>query len=791
MTPDIIIVLVILGAAVVLLVTEWLPMEVVALLAMGAVAVSGLVGPTDALSGFSNPAVVTVWAVFILSGGLTRTGVANIIGRLVLRISGRREASIIAVIMVSAGLMSAFMNNVAVAALMLPVIMDIARQTGNPASRLLMPLAYGSLLGGLTTKIGTPPNLLVSEVLRENGLNGFSLFDFTPMGLVVMAVGVLFMVLAGRHLLPRRNIADDHRIEAADHIAASYNLRERLFHLRVPSSAAIVGHSLAESRLGILFGLNVIGVQHRDQTILAPSPGEVLQAEDRLTVEGSARQIAQLKHFIQSWTRLHFEPADHVAELIVSADLKVAELAVQDQTPLVGTTLKSAAFRNRFGLNVLAIKRGSSVIRTHLQNTPLKVGDTLLLQGRGEDMTRLSLMKGFQAVSECTREQLMDIYRLDERLRIVRVPQGSVLDGLSLRASRIGVALGIRVLCITRQGVQNAMPGPDDRLAHGDTLLLEGRAEALDVLRNLSQLRVEDEAEVDLQAIQGREGGLVEAILHPHSNLGGQTLAELRFREKYGLNVLAIWRRGRAYREHFLGEMELAVGDAMLLYGPREKFKLLGREPDFVVLTESVQAAPRQEKAALSVAIMLLTLLPAVLNWIPIYIATPVGAAGMVIFGCLTVEEAYRAIEWKGIVLIAGMIPLGTALDSSGAAALIAGQVVAWVGPFGPLAVLGGLIALTFLATCIIPTSALVVLLGPIVLKTAADLSVSPHAMMMAIAMTASSSFMTPISHPANLMVMGPGGYRFTDYFKAGLPLTLVIFAVLMAVLPWLWPFRS
>ncbi len=790
MTLEIIIVLSILTAAVVLLVAEWLPMEVVAILSMGAVAVSGLVRPTEALAGFSNPAVVTVWAVFILSGGLTRTGVANIIGRLVLKISGRKEAAIITVVMLSAGVMSAFMNNVAVAALMLPVIMDIARLTGNPASRLMMPLAYGTLLGGLTTEIGTPPNLLVSEVLRENGLPGFNLFDFTPMGLAVMLAGVLFMVLVGRHLLPRRNIADADRQSASDNVAASYDLKERLFHLRIPPGASIVGHSLAESRLGTLFGLNVIGINRKDRTLLAPGPSEVLQAEDRLTVEGSTRQISRLMHFIRSWTRLHFEPVDHVAELIVSGDLKAAELEVQSQTPLVGATLKNSAFRTRFGLNVLAIKRGGTVIRTNLQSTPLQVADILLLQGRCEDMTRLSQTTGFHAISDCPRDRLVATYHLDERLQRVRIPEGSVLDGLSLRDSRIGVALGIRVLGIIRAGKENAMPGPDDQLAFDDILILEGRAEALQILKNLSELGVEEEAAVDPQSIQDREGGLLEAILHPHSKLGGQTLAELRFREKYGLNVLSIWRKGKAYREHFLGEMKIEVGDAMLLYGPREKFNLLGREPDFLVLTESAQVDPRLDKAKLSVAIMLLTLLPAVMNWIPIYIATPIGAACMVIFGCLTIEETYRAIEWKGIVLIAGLIPLGTALDTSGAAALIAGSVVHWVGPYGPLAVLGGLIALTFLATCIIPTSALVVLLGPIVLKTAADLNVSPHAMMMAIALTASSSFMTPISHPANLMVMGPGGYRFSDYLKAGLPLTLVVYAVLMVLLPWLWPFR-
>ncbi|MBT8363689.1 MAG: anion permease, partial [Deltaproteobacteria bacterium] len=209
MTPEIALVLTILAASVVFLITEWIPMEVTALLSLGAVALTGLVTPVEALSGFSNPAVVTVWAVFILSGGLTRTGVANVIGHFVLRMAGTHETTMIIVIMTTAGVMSAIMNNVAVAALMLPVVMDIARHTGRPPSRLLMPLAYGSLLGGLTTQIGTPPNILVTDALRDAGLKSFTFFDFTPVGLAVMFSGIAFMTFIGRHLLPQRDVAKE------------------------------------------------------------------------------------------------------------------------------------------------------------------------------------------------------------------------------------------------------------------------------------------------------------------------------------------------------------------------------------------------------------------------------------------------------------------------------------------------------------------------------------------------------------------------------------------------------
>ena len=212
------------------------------------------------------------------------------------------------------------------------------------------------------------------------------------------------------------------------------------------------------------------------------------------------------------------------------------------------------------------------------------------------------------------------------------------------------------------------------------------------------------------------------------------------------------------------------------------------REPDFLVLTEAAQEAPREEKAKLALTIMAAVLIPVIMDWVPIYIAVVIGAAFMVLTRCLTMEEAYRYIEWKAVFLIAGMLPLGTALDNTGAARLLAEGVVGTLGPFGPYAVLFGLLAITFIATSIIPTAALVVLMVPIALKTATSLGISPYALMMGIAMAASSSFTSPISHPANVLVMGPGGYRFIDYIKVGVPLTLVILIVLMIVLPIFWP---
>jgi di/tricarboxylate transporter len=783
LTPEIVLVLTILATAVVLLITEWIPMEVTALLALGTVALTGLVSPVEALSGFSNPAVVTVWAVFILSGGLTRTGVANVIGNFVLRLAGTKETTMIIVIMTTAGVMSAVMNNVAVAALMLPVVMDIARHTGRPPSRLLMPLAYGSLLGGLTTQIGTPPNILVSEALREGGLKSFTFFDFTPVGLSVMVAGIAFMTFMGRHMLPQRDVAKEAAAGRKSDWQTHYDLQERLFHMRVPRNSILVNKTLAQIRMGSVLGWNVIGITRDDRTLLAPGPTETLQGGDRLTVEGRIESLNELKN----WHQLTIEEGGIDLQKPYSEDIKIGEVRLPGNSRFVGNTLNSLGFRGRFGVNVLAIRRDHHVKRTHLADEPLQRGDMLLVAGAEDQLQKLKDTSGFDQFRYVARSELTEVYNLHRRLMAMQVPSDSALVGKSLKESRLGDALGSRVLGILRGDDPIIMPEPWEVLQAEDRLVVEGRLSDFEMLRGLEELEIERRTQPNVEKLVSGNIGLVEAILSPQTTLDGKTLRQINFREKFGLNVLALWRKGRVYRSN-LRDMDLRFGDALLLLGPRNKLQLLGRESDFIVLTETAQEELRLEKMKLSILIMVGILLPVILGYVPIYIAAVVGAALMVLTRCLTMEEAYRQIEWKAVFLIAGMLPLGTALDKSGAAKLIAEGVVTLVGPFGPQAVMLGLVALTFLATCFVPTAALVVLMAPIVLNTSANMGLSPYGLIMAVAMAASASFTTPISHPANILVMGPGGYRFLDYLKVGGLLTLVILVVLMVVMPVFWP---
>ncbi|MDX1689004.1 MAG: SLC13 family permease [Candidatus Promineifilaceae bacterium] len=778
MTPSIALTFLILAAAVVLFVTERLRVDLIALLVLGTLAATGLVTPAEALSGFSNPAVVTVWAVFILSAGLSRTGVANVVGRHVLRLAGEGELRLLVVIMVTAGVMSGFMNNVGVVALLLPVVMDIAGRTGRAPSRLLIPLSFGALLGGLTTLIGTPPNILVSDALRDAGFQPFAFFDFTPVGGVVAFAGILFIALAGRHLLPVRDTRHDWR-QDDDSLGELYDLEERLFVLQLPQETPLAGKTLVDSRIGVALGLNVVGIIRDGQTNLAPGPETVLHGGDRLLVAGAADRLAELGE------RDVVIVADESLSVstLTSGQIQLAEVTLAPGSAYHGQTLHQIDFRARYGANVLAIWREGSVRRTDLQDVPVRRGDTMLVQGTDEQLKRLAGSPDFLVSSAGTSS----LYRLHERLVALRVPPGSPLAGKSLVESRLGDAFDLLVLGIVRDGETILMPPPTAELQAGDTLIVEGRLQDLAILHGLQELEVDARARPDVDELESARVGMVEAVLSPHTTLVGKSLRDLFFREKYQLNVLAVWRAGRAYRTG-LRDMELRFGDTLLLFGPWEKLHLLSRDPDLLVLTEELQEPVRLEKAPLAALIMLGFIVAVAAGLLPIAVGAVIAATLMVVTGCLDMEEAYRHIQWPAVFLIAGMLPLGIAMSSSGAAQFAAEGVISAVGALGPLAIVAGLFLLTSLASQIMPNPVVVVLMAPIALTTAADLGLSPTALLIAIAVAAGASFLSPVGHPANVLIMGPGGYRFSDYLRVGLPLTLVVFLVTLLVLPFVWP---
>jgi di/tricarboxylate transporter len=767
MTVEMGMVLGILFIAFVLLVSEKVRMDVVALMVLGGLAISGLVTDAQALSGFSSPAVVTVWAVFILSGGLTRTGVANILGDQVFKLAGGGEARMIVVIMLTAGVMSAFLNNVGVAALLLPVIMDLARRTETPPSRLLMPLAFGALLGGLTTLIGTPPNILVNQTLVGFNLEPFSFFDYAYVGVPVMLAGVAYMVLVGRHLLPSRDITK----ESTDtDLGMIFGFQERMCFVK------------AASRLGAALGLNVLAIMREDERQLAPGPSALLQVGDDLIVEG---RLDRLQELHGSDNLRVDEQAVDLASL-VSADTAFAEVQIAPSSPLVDRTLLQTGFRHQFGVNILAIRRDGNIRHTSLSDQPLSAEDRLLIQATRMQLKFLRGILEFQSIDSISIEEVQDRYELQERLLALSIPEQSSLSGKSLEESQLGDAFGLSVLGIVRNDKTKLAPQPDEVVQAGDRLLVEGGPEDLETLRGLRDLIVNTERTIDAEMLENNRVGLAGVVLSPSSTLDGKTLRQLHFRDKYGLSVLAIWRGGTAYRSD-LRNFPLKFGDALLLHGPRDRLIVLGSEPDFLVLTREAQEAPRISKAPVAALIMAGVLLPVILGWVPIAIAAVVGATLMVLTRCLTMEEAYRYIEWRAVFLIAGMLPLGIAMEQTGTAAFIANQVVNLVGESGMSAVVTALFSLTAATSQIMPNAAVTVLMAPIAINTAADLGINVQSLAMVIAISASASFLSPVAHPANSLVMGPGGYKFSDYLKVGLPLTAVVLIITLIFLPIFW----
>ncbi len=781
MTLEIALVLTILLVALVLFISERLRMDLVALLVLSTLALTGLVDPAGAIAGFSNPAVIAVWAMFILSEGLTRTGIANILGRYLLRIAGPNELRMIVVIMLTGGGLSAFMNNIGVAALMLPVVMDLARRTRIAPSRLLMPMAFSTLLGGLTTQVGTPPNLLVSGALEDAGFEPFGLFDFTPVGGVALLAGTLFIALVGRALLPKIKPEQDSRRRSQRNLRTQYGLQARTFNIQIPKDSVLIGRTLGQSRIGSATGLIVLALVRGGRTETLPSRQTVLRAGDRLLVQGRLDRFNDFRR----WSELVIEREAPVLQALMSEQVELLEVTVAEGSSLASELLHHYEFRRRYNANVLAIRRRDLVRRVNLSYVPLRAGDVLLIQCATENLQALRNSTDFVDPREVSEDELRDVYRLQERVFVARVPQDSQLAGDTLSRSRLGDAFDFRMLALFREGELVIMPDPDQALRGGDLLLIQGRPDDVDVLRGLQELNAEETNVPVIGEFQSDRLAMMEATLDPRSTLVGKPVQDTNFRDRYGLELVGIWRNGTVIRSN-LDQLKLTLGDALLVLGPKQRLQMLEQDADFLVLT-STGGTIDARRAPLAASIMAAVVAMTLSGWMPIYIAAVTGASLMVLTGCLKMEEAYRAIEWRAIFLIAGMLPLGAAMQQTGADAYLGELLMEALGDLGPWPVIGGLYIATSLGTLVMPVPALVVLMSPIVLSVSAALGIEPYTGMMAVAMAA-ASFMSPISHPANVLVMGPGGYRFRDYIKLGVPVAIVVMIATFTVLPVFWP---
>lgn len=385
-------------------------------------------------------------------------------------------------------------------------------------------------------------------------------------------------------------------------------------------------------------------------------------------------------------------------------------------------------------------------------------------------------------------EELAEIYRLDERLALACVLAGSPLVDIPLNRSRLREQYHLNLIAIQKTGHTLLLPSPEDKFAVGDTLLVAGRPEDFEQPALQPVIQILPSQPRSDQIIETMDVALFEAILSPRSALIGQTLKAALFREKYMMNVIAIWRAGKPIRTR-LTDLPLQFGDSLLMQGPRDRLAVLHSDPDLIVLTgKEIEAISRPSRAWLALAIMIITLGLAAFSGAMIGEVILGGAIVMVLLGILNMDQAYQSIEWKSIFLVAGMLPLGIAMSKTGAAALVAQNLSNLLGQAGPYASLAGIFILVTLFTQVMNGAVVAAILAPIGITLAQKTGIDPRPMAMLVALGTSMAFITPLGHPVNILVMGPAGYRFRHYLKVGAPLTVLLFLVIMLLLPIIWP---
>ncbi|MBI2949077.1 MAG: SLC13 family permease [Verrucomicrobia bacterium] len=601
MALEILLVLLLTGGTVYLFVTEKFRADLVAMMVLGTLLLIGLlarllpwmhlerwVTPEEGVSGFSNPATITVAAMFVLSAGLQKTGAVATVGRWLSQLS-QWPSVLLIVMMLSVGLVSAFINNTAAVAVFLPLVLAACDRGRISPSKLLIPLSFASQFGGVCTLIGTSTNLLVSSISARAGSGEFSMFEFTRLGLVLLAAGTAYLLLVGRWFLPSRR---------GEQLTENYQLGEYITELRVQSESPLIGLTVQQTKLGQAKDVTVLEMLRRGQTLFAPL-AEPVQAGDVLLVRGGVRELMELK---STW-KLEIEP----------------------------------------------------------------------------------------------------------------------------------------------------------------------------------EFKLKDEA------LEAKNLQLAEVLVAPQSSLLDRTLAEVQFRRRYDAIVLAIQARQQTVREK-LNQVRLGFGDALLLLAPKEAFSRLRGDPDFLVLETVDEPALRRRKIPLAVAIIAAVVGLAATNVMPILVSSIIGCVALVATRCITLEEAYASIDWKVIFLLAGVLPLGLAIEKSGAAQLLANSTLALVGPFGPITVLAVLYLLTAVLTEFMSNSATAVLLAPIALSTATALGVDPRPFLLAVCFAASTSFATPVGYQTNAMVYHAGGYQFTDFARVGIPLNIIFWGLSVYFIPKWWP---
>ncbi len=603
MTLEVGIVLFVLIGAVIMFATERYPVDVVAIVAMSVLVVTGVITPVQGVSGFSNSATITVAFMFVLSAALFKSGAVVGIGNRIARLFKYNFWLGIFVTMLTVGVISAFINNTPVVAIFIPILVGAAAQSKRNVAKMLMPLSYASMFGGVCTLIGTSTNILVSGVAAGQGLEPFSMFELSRMGIIFFGVGLIYMMTIGIRLIPDRG---------------------------------------SDNGLMKKFGMG-----------------------------------------------------DYLTEIVLLAN-----------APSVGKSIKSCPLVNTLDIDILEVKRKGQTFITPSGALVLNEGDVLKVRCNVEKIKALKDREGIALKSDAkfkTEEELLGKKKHDSQIVFV------------------------------------------------------------------------------------------EAVIAPNSPFEGRTVKDLDFRQKYGATVLAIRHRGELMREKVVTTI-LRAGDTLLIEVEKEKLQnlqqleLRGRNT-FLIVSEVGFPEYRKDKMFTVVLTLVGVILLASLEILPIMMAAIIGSMFLVLTRCITMEEAYNAIDWKVIFLLAGALSLGVALDVSGAAALISHFIIDVAGALGPVAILSALYLITTVLTATMSNNASAVLLSPIAIAASAELGVDARPFLMAIAFAASSSFTTPVGYQTNTMIYGVGGFKFSDFMRVGAPLNLIFWILATFLLPVFFPF--
>ncbi len=600
-----------LGIAAVLMASNRVRFDIVALGVVLALMLSGVLSVGEALSGFGSPVVVLVAGLLVVGEMLARTGVARAVGDWILKKGGASETGLLVLIMLGAGLLGAAMSSTAIVAIFIPIVMQIAAATNASASRMLLPMSYAALVSGMLTLIATPPNIVVHEELKAAGYEGFGFFSFAPVGLAVLAAAVVYVLLIGRYLLPKRGEDD--------------------------ASTGRRGRSIFE-----------LWEDYRIDEIV---------------------------------DRLRLEPA----------------------SPLAGTTLGDTALESRYRVRVLGIERqqggAEGRVAVPAPTTELRAQDVLLIVGRREDIERLLGEHRLSRVQETPRDRQRWLWEL----------------------------------------------------------------------------------------------GAATVLVHPESQLIGESLREAAFRSRTGLHVLGV-RRSKHPLPDF-EDVKLHASDSLFVVGPWSRvLQLQSQTHEFVVLEvprERAEIVPSYRRMPVALGILAALVLLSVFDVVPLVAAVLMAALAAVFTRCLTMEDAYRAVHWSSLILIAGMLPLADALEKTGGTRLVVEALLAAAGDSGPYMMMTLLFFLTAAIGLVLSNTASAVLVAPIAIYAAGALGVSPFPFAVAVLIAASAAYSTPVSTPVVTLVVDPGGYRFMDFVRVGVPLLLVTYAVTLLVAPLIFPFKA